>query len=228
MRMRPSVARRHRAPLPTSWQIHRLFTRPTRFNSGSIGRSTARREWIDSMPTIETKYHRPPTYSHRDPVPPWGGGVISKPIPAVSVYGMYGTSFDPSAEGLSLSAATAALAPERSHTVETGLKWDPNAHLLLSGAMFRTVMSNLREPSPTDPTIQILAGTARSQGIEVQAQGYLTADWLILVGNTYMDASILSSPNGDRGSQLQNAPRENLRLFSAYDLTDKLAIGGVG
>jgi catecholate siderophore receptor len=168
----------------------------------------------------------PSRFQHTDTVPSWRGAVIYKPMPDVSIYGMYGTSFDPSAEGLSLSAATAVLAPERSHTVETGLKWDPNAHLLLSGALFRTVMSNLREPSPTDPNLQILAGTARSQGIEVQAQGYLTADWLILVGNTYMDASILSSPNGDRGSQLQNAPRENLRLFSAYDLTDKLTIGG--
>jgi catecholate siderophore receptor len=168
----------------------------------------------------------PSNLQHTDTVPSWRGAVIYKPIPAVSVYGMYGTSFDPSAEGLSLSAATAALAPERSHTVETGLKWDPNAHLLLSGALFRTVMSNLREPSPTDPNLQILAGTARSQGIELQAQGYLTDDWLILVGNTYLDASILSSPSGDRGSRLQNAPRENLRLFSAYDLTARLTVGG--
>jgi catecholate siderophore receptor len=87
-------------------------------------------------------------------------------------------------------------------------------------------MSNLREPSPTDPTIQILAGTARSQGFEIQAQGYVTRGWLVLAGFTYLDASILSSPDGDRGSPLQNAPRDNLRLFSTYDLSSKLTIGG--
>jgi catecholate siderophore receptor len=163
---------------------------------------------------------------HTDVVPSWRGAVIYKPIPAISVYGMYGTSFDPSAEALSLSGSTADLAPERSHTVETGVKWDPNSYLLLSGAMFRTVMSNLREPSPADPTIQILAGTARSQGIELQAQGYMTRAWLVLAGFTYLDASILSSPNGDRGSALQNAPRDNLRLFSTYDLSGKLTLGG--
>jgi catecholate siderophore receptor len=139
---------------------------------------------------------------------------------------MYGTSFDPSAEGLSLSASTADLAPENSHTVETGVKWDPNSKLLLSTALFKTVMNNLREADPTNPALQILAGKARSQGVELQAQGYLTREWLALAGFTYMDASILSSPNGDRGSQLQNAPRENLRLFSAYDLTDRLTVGG--
>jgi catecholate siderophore receptor len=168
----------------------------------------------------------PVTLEHTDLIPSWRGAVIYKPIPSISVYGTYGTSFDPSAEGLSLSASTADLAPERSHTAETGVKWDPNKYLLLSGAVFRTVMSNLREASPTDPTIQILAGTARSQGVELQAQGYMTPGWLVLAGFTYLDASILSSPNGDRGSPLQNAPRENLRLFSTFDLSGKLTIGG--
>jgi catecholate siderophore receptor len=166
------------------------------------------------------------TLDHTDLIPSWRGAVIYKPMPSVSVYGMYGTSFDPSAEGLSLSASTADLAPERSHTVETGIKWDPNDYLLLSGAMFRTVMSNLREASPTDPTVQILAGTARSQGLELQAQGYVTRGWLVLAGYTYLDASILSSPDGDRGSRLQNAPRDNLRIFSTYDLSSKLTVGG--
>jgi catecholate siderophore receptor len=168
----------------------------------------------------------PASLEHTDVVPSWRGAVIYKPISNISTYAMYGTSFDPSAEGLSLSGSTASLAPERSHTVETGVKWDPNASVLLSCALFRTVMSNLREASPVDPTLQILAGTARSQGVELQAQGYLKRGWLVLAGFTYMDASILSSPDGDRGSQLQNAPRDNLRVFSAYDLTARLTLGG--
>lgn len=166
------------------------------------------------------------TLEHTDVVPSWRGAVVFKPLPDVSLYAMYGTSFDPSAEGLSLSTSTADLAPERSHTVETGVKWDPNRFLLLSGAVFRTLMSNLREASPTDPTIQILAGTARAQGIELQAQGYPTRGWLILAGATYLDASILASPNGDQGSPLQNAPRDSVRLFSTYDVTGRLTVGG--
>jgi catecholate siderophore receptor len=168
----------------------------------------------------------PVRFQHTDIAPSWRGAAIYEPMPNVSVYGMYGTSFDPSAEGSSLSASTQALAPERSHTVEAGVKWDPNELLLLSGALFRTVMVNLREPSPIDSSLQILAGTARSQGVELQAQGYATSGWLVLAGFTYMDASILSSPAGDRGSQLQNAPRESLRLFSTFDLTSRLTVGG--
>jgi catecholate siderophore receptor len=41
-----------------------------------------------------------------------------------------------------------------------------------------------------------------------------------------LDASILSSPNGDRGSPLQNAPRDNLRLFITYDLSSRVTLGG--
>lgn len=168
----------------------------------------------------------PVSFQHTDTKPSYRGAVVYKPQDDISAYAMYGTSFDPSAEGLSLSASTAALAPENSHTVETGVKWDPNTKLLLSTALFKTIMNNLRETDPNNSALQILAGTARSQGVEVQAQGYLTREWLALAGFTYMDASILNSPNGDRGSQLQNAPRENLRLFSAYDVTDRLTVGG--
>jgi catecholate siderophore receptor len=76
-----------------------------------------------------------------------------------------------------------------------------------------------------DPAITILAGTARSEGVELEAQGRITDRWLVLGGYTYMNAAILSSPSGDRGSRLQNAPRHSLRAFSAYDLTGSLTIG---
>jgi catecholate siderophore receptor len=182
--------------------------------------------WDRFAANYENQVPKPVTLAHTDTKVSGRGALVFKPVHAVSAYAMYGSSFDPSAEGLSLSASTADLAPEQAHTVETGVKWDPNSHLLVSTALFKTVMSNLREASPTNPALQILAGTARSEGVDTQAQGYLTPNWLTLAGVTYMNASILSSPNGDRGSQLQNAPRVNVRLFSAYDFTSRLTVGG--
>lgn len=163
---------------------------------------------------------------HTDVQPSWRAALIYKPVPQASVYVLYGTSFDPSAENLSLSAATANLDPETSHTVEGGAKWNPNDRFQLSAAVFRTVMDNLREPSPEDPSFQILAGTARAQGMTLSAQGRITPRWMVLGGYTYLDTRILSSPNGDEGSWLQNAPRHSLRLFTAYDVTDRLELGG--
>jgi catecholate siderophore receptor len=163
---------------------------------------------------------------HTDVLPSWRTALIYKPVPNVSAYVFYGTSFDPSAENLSLSASTADLAPERSHSLEGGVKWNPNNQFQLSAALFRTVMDNMREPSPDDPSFQILAGTARAQGIELSAQGRINRRWLVLAGYTLLDTKILSSPNADRGARLQNAPHDSLRLFTAYDVTDRLELGG--
>jgi catecholate siderophore receptor len=163
---------------------------------------------------------------HTDVQPSWRAALIYKPVPRASVYVLYGTSFDPSAENLSLSAATVDLDPETSHTVEAGAKWNPNDRFQLSAAVFRTVMDNLREPSPDDPSFQILAGTARAQGVTLSAQGRITPRWLVLGGYTYLDTTILSSPNGDEGAWLQNAPRNSLRLFTAYDVTERFELGG--
>jgi catecholate siderophore receptor len=174
----------------------------------------------------ENALPQPTDLQHTDVQPSYRAAALYALTPSAHLYAMWGTSFDPSAESLSLSASTADLAPEHNETVEAGLKWSPRPALLLSGALFRTTQFNTREPSPIDPTLTILAGTARSQGIELLAQGRVTSRWLVLAGYAYLDAKIIASPNDDDGQPLQNAPRHNLRLFSSYDLTPRLTIGG--
>ena len=169
---------------------------------------------------------QPVVFQHTDVQPSYRAALLYALTPSARVYAMWGTSFDPSAESLSLSASTADLAPEHNQTVEAGLKWSPRPALLLSGALFRTTQFNSREPSPIDPTLTILAGTARSEGLELLAQGQVTARWLVLGGYTYLDAKIVASPDDDVGQPLQNAPRHNLRLFSSYDLSSRLTVGG--
>jgi catecholate siderophore receptor len=167
-----------------------------------------------------------PLALHRaDLMPSYKAAVVYSLSPDADLYAVYGTSFDPSAEGLSLSAATAGLAPERSHTIETGFKWDAADGLLLSGAVFRTLTTNLREPSPTDPTVDVLEGTAQAEGIELEAQGRVTERWAILAGYTYLNARVLSSPNPDAGSELQNAPKHSVKLWSTYELASAFTIG---
>lgn len=168
----------------------------------------------------------PVTLQETDVEPSFRTAFVYKPAPAGRIYVMWGTSFDPSAEGLSLSATTADLAPERTQTVETGIKWEFHRSLLLSAALFHTVQDNYREPSPTDPDLETIAGTARSEGLELLAQGRITQRWLVLAGYTYMDATIIASPNNDIGHPLQDAPRHSVRVFSAYDVTRRLTLGG--
>jgi outer membrane receptor protein involved in Fe transport len=69
-------------------------------------------------------------------------------------------------EGLALSATTAPLGAERTKSFELGSKWR-FGKLMVSGALFRTTLYNVRERSPIDPTILILVGTARVDGLEL-------------------------------------------------------------
>lgn len=176
-------------------------------------------DYRNSIPT-------PVEFQHTDTRPSWRGALEYEPNDGLNLYAMYGTSFDPSASNLSLSASTADLAPERSRTVETGAKWTPNGGLFLTAALFDTAKINARETSPIDPSLTILAGDIRVRGVELSAQGKITPHWSVFGGYTYLDASITSSPNNDVGHSPQNTPRHSVRLFSTYDLSEHLSVGG--
>ena len=77
----------------------------------------------------------------------WRGGLVVHPRPEGSVYVGLGTSMNPSTEGLSLSASTANVDPERSRSYEAGLKWDLlGGRLGTTAAVFRTEKTNARTP----------------------------------------------------------------------------------
>ena len=163
--------------------------------------------------------------SHTDLAPTWRTALTYKPAPNGSLYFASGTSFDPSAEGLALSATTAFLAAERTESFELGSKWQLGK-LMLSGALFRTTLYNVRERSPTDPTILILAGTAQVDGLELIFAGDPLDYWHVFGGYTYLQTAIIASPQGDLGYRLQNAPKHAAKLWNTYDLTANLTVGG--
>jgi catecholate siderophore receptor len=162
---------------------------------------------------------------HTDLAPTWRAALTYKPAPNGSVYFSSGTSFDPSAEGLALSAATAPLAAERSESFELGSKWQLDK-LMLSGALFRTTLLNLREKSPINPTIDVLEGTARADGLELIISGDPLDRWHVFGGYTYLQTGIIASPQGDLGYRLQNAPQHAAKLWTTYDLLSDLTVGG--
>jgi len=75
---------------------------------------------------FDATFHQivPPVSSptRNDDPPTYHAAVVFKPTPDGSIYFDYGTSFDPCAESLSLSVATASVAPEKIVIYETGTK----------------------------------------------------------------------------------------------------------
>ena len=109
----------------------------------------------------------PASYVQPVDKPTWRAALVYKPRQNGSVYFDYGTSFNPSAEALSLTAATAATPPEENESFELGSKWElKGGRLTARGAIFRTNKLNTREPDPNDSSIDVLSGNQRADGAE--------------------------------------------------------------
>jgi catecholate siderophore receptor len=164
---------------------------------------------------------------HVDNVVSPRGAVVFKPTALQSYYFSFGTSFDPSAEALVLSTKTANLGPVKAKTFEAGTKtgWRDGA-LSVTGALFRTTVDNAQTNDPENPTLTVLSGNQRVQGLEVGASGYLTQHWEITAGYTYLDSKTLASGTAAFvGKQLINTAHNSLNLWSEYEVSNAFEVG---
>ena len=103
-------------------------------------------------------------------------GVVYKPRPNGSVYAGLGTSFNPSAEGLSLAPRQREPRSGEDAQLRGRQQVGPRCggRLSLTGALFRTEKTNARTPgvNPGDPP-QVLAGRAAGGRVELGAYGGL-------------------------------------------------------
>jgi catecholate siderophore receptor len=159
----------------------------------------------------------------------WRAGVVYKPKPSGSVYASAGTSMNPSTEGLSLTAATVALEPEKSRSIEVGTKWDlSEGRLGLSAALFRTAKTNARTPgvNPGDPPT-VLQGEHVVGGVEVGANGALTNRWQLFGSYTFMNSEITQSNNpAELGKEFGNTPNHTVSMWTTYRLPRDVEVGG--
>jgi catecholate siderophore receptor len=173
----------------------------------------------------------PTAFTRVDQQASWRGAAVYKPTPDGSVYFDYGTSFNPSAEALSLSAATVSLPPESNRTIEVGSKWDlRSGRLAVRGAVFRTQKLNAREPDPNNSLLNVLSGTQQVDGVEGELSGRAADRWQLMASYAFMDSALVKSAAFPAavGSQLANVPRHTFSLWSTVDLPYRLQIGGGG
>jgi catecholate siderophore receptor len=155
--------------------------------------------------------------------------LLIKPTGNQTYYFSFGTSFDPSAEALTLTPKTAGLGPVKAKSFEVGAKRRLDGGLLLTAAAFRTEVGNAQTNDPDNPTVTVLNGNERVDGIELQASGHVSERWELFGGYTYLDGRTLASGTAAQvGKMLPNAPRNALNLWTEYQLTPALQIGGGG
>lgn len=165
--------------------------------------------------------------SRKDRMTSWRMGLVYKPEPTVTIYFGYGTSFNPSAEGLALSTTTALVAPEQSASWEFGTKREYLGGRLLAGAaVFRTLKTNARTPSliPGDP--QVLKGRQRVDGLELSASGKLLPIWDVLAAATFLESEVVQSNTPlEVGLELTNTPRQSYSVWNTVQLPARFQVG---
>jgi catecholate siderophore receptor len=170
--------------------------------------------------------------SHLDVVPSPRVALVFKPTSWQSLYLSYGTSFDPSAEALTLTSATANLGPVKATTYEAGSKSSLfGGGLLLTAAIFHTEVDNAQVNDPDNPTQTLLQGNETVQGFELGASGHIGPKLEITAGYTYLDG-VTSGTMGKTApviayhdAGIPNLARNAANLWVEYYVTDPWGVG---
>ena len=164
----------------------------------------------------------------------YNAAVVYKPQENGSVYFGLGNSYNPSAEGVTVSTRgnAAELDPEESHSYELGTKWNlMDSRLQANAAIFRTEKTNARtnDPFAQSSRAQSLDGEQRVQGIELSATGMITKQWTVIASYTYQDSEVTKAQGSDVnqiGNVLARTPKNSASVWSTYKMSDKLSFGG--
>ena len=157
--------------------------------------------------------------------------LIITPTPTQTYYFSYGTSFNPSAEGLALAINTTSAEPEKNESYEVGAKWDLfERRLSLATAAFQIDKTNART---TDPQLGVMIndGKQRVRGFEVSAAGTILPGWHIFTGYTYLDSEVVESLDNVggvpvKGKEIPNVARHTAALWTTWDITSQWQVGG--
>jgi catecholate siderophore receptor len=170
--------------------------------------------------------------AHTDVVASPRVAVVFKPARWESLYLSYGTSFDPSAEALTLTSKLANLGPVKATTYEGGSKTSVmDGRLLLTAAVFHTEVDNAQINDPDNPGLTVLQGNQTVQGFELGATGRIGPNLQVTAGYTYLDGKT----SGNVGSNpvvpysnvaIPNVARNAVNVWAEYHLTCPWEVGG--
>jgi catecholate siderophore receptor len=166
---------------------------------------------------------------HIDKMLSWRAALAYKPVESGTIYVSAGTSFNPSAEGLTsnFNVDNSTLKPEKSFTYEIGTKWEFfNRRFALNVAAFRTEKENARTQGVDDLDPVVLEGEQLVQGFEIGVAGNITNDWALFGGYTFLDSETKQSANpAEIGKSLPNTPEHSFSLWTTYQLPWNLQAG---
>ena len=146
-------------------------------------------------------------------------GIVYQPIPTISLYASYISSFTP-ARGTFLFGANldTLFEPERGQQFEVGVKADLNDRLSATLALYDLTRTNVLVTDPNNQDFQIQTGEQNSQGVELSLTGEIFPGWNISAGYAYTNARITKDTTFEVGSRLESVPDHSFNVWTTYEI----------
>lgn len=154
-------------------------------------------------------------------------GALYQPDDSQSYYVSYGTSFNPSAENMTLTVANQSVDPEKSISNEIGAKWDLlEGNLSLTTALYQVRKQDARTTDPITTAVT-LDGNNRVRGFELGVAGKLSDVWQVMGGYSRMNSKITAAKEANtQDKELANTPHNMFSLWSTYQPIPHWELGG--
>lgn len=143
-------------------------------------------------------------------------GVVWTPLPQLDLFANYSTGFQPNL--FADAAGNLFDTPEKSRQLELGLRHEliPE-RLRATASVFSIAKRNIQTPDPADPTgnRSVLTGEQKSDGLELELTGALTAQWDVTLGYAYTRARTTRHSDPEQvGLPLVDAPRHHVTAWN--------------
>ena len=200
-----------------------------------VNAKATRRGFTGNNATQNTEHQR------KDQQLSYSIGLVHKLQPTTSLYASYGNAFNISGNfdrnqvQLAGGSATQAIVgagfatpPEQIKAFEVGAKWRAGAALDLNAALFRTETSEGRFPAQEAGNVTIPNVQYHINGFEMLAAGNVSNKWRLYSGYTFLDSQVTKSAARPFavGQELGGTPQHSFNVFTTYDVTNQITLGG--
>ena len=142
-------------------------------------------------------------------------GLVYQPIPPISLYASYSSSFVPV---IGNSADNSVFEPQRGTQYEVGVKADLSNRLSATLAAYQITKTNVLTTDLDNPSFSIQVGEQRSRGLELDVAGEILPGWKIVAAYAYTDAEITKDNQLPVGNLLNNVAKNTVSLWTNYEI----------
>ncbi|MBP5975909.1 TonB-dependent siderophore receptor [Brasilonema sp. CT11] len=142
-------------------------------------------------------------------------GLVYQPIPPISLYASYSSSFVPN---FATSVSGSTFDPAQGTQYEVGVKADLSDRLSATLAAYQITKTNVLTTDPNNSDFSIVTGEQRSRGVELDVAGEILTGWKIIAAYAYTDAQITKDNQFPVGNLLNNVAKNTASLWTTYEI----------